>query len=414
MAAILRRNARARTVAYDETEAVLAHEPALRERFGITRIANLTHLDRIAVPVVCAVVPESRDDVSIYGGRGITLQAARCAALMETVERQTAVECILPERTQTPARTPGIDLVMCGLKEEYADTPMPFVPGVDIVSGAPLLLPKALVQMPWRGAPAFPATHTNGLAAGAAWDSAIVRALLEVIERHLWALVHARAHLRPKHMLGRLFGAAPMAMIDDPVEELQLPCGQESVDGLWKRCVDSGSTLRVVVMRESDLPIAMTATLCERSGGTPRVHTGSGCAWSATDAALGAITEAVQCRVADTQAARENILRRSDPPARFAIHTRRRSFQPYGRWYFDGPTRKIMLADLPAQRYEEPGESLSQLLKALVHVAPAVAIVTLSPPGAVYHVVRAIVPQLESFLADGRYGAAVRAIVEHA
>ncbi len=49
-------------------------KPLLKE-MGITRLANLTGLDRIGIPVISAVRPNSRS-VSISPGKGASLEAA--------------------------------------------------------------------------------------------------------------------------------------------------------------------------------------------------------------------------------------------------------------------------------------------------------------------------------------------------
>ena len=52
---------------------------------GITRLADVTGLDRIGVPVFQAIRPLSRS-VSVSQGKGLDPDAARASALMEAVE----------------------------------------------------------------------------------------------------------------------------------------------------------------------------------------------------------------------------------------------------------------------------------------------------------------------------------------
>ena len=54
---------------------VLPHAP----RMGITRIAVLTGLDVIGIPVVAAVRPNSRS-IAVHQGKGVTLSAAKASA----------------------------------------------------------------------------------------------------------------------------------------------------------------------------------------------------------------------------------------------------------------------------------------------------------------------------------------------
>ena len=58
---------------------------------GITRITEITHLDRIGIPVFSAIRPTAQDGgISIYGGKGITQDHAKASAMMEGFERYSA------------------------------------------------------------------------------------------------------------------------------------------------------------------------------------------------------------------------------------------------------------------------------------------------------------------------------------
>ena len=54
-------------------------------RMGITRLGNITGLDRIGIPVAIAVRPNSRS-VSVSQGKGLDLPQAMASALMEASE----------------------------------------------------------------------------------------------------------------------------------------------------------------------------------------------------------------------------------------------------------------------------------------------------------------------------------------
>src|SRR5271155_3839226 len=57
----------------------------LASRMGITRVGNVTGLDRIGIPVAVAVRPNSRS-VSVSQGKGLDVAQAMTSALMEAVE----------------------------------------------------------------------------------------------------------------------------------------------------------------------------------------------------------------------------------------------------------------------------------------------------------------------------------------
>src|SRR5689334_11965252 len=52
---------------------------------GITRIANVTYLDNIGIPVVMVCRPNSRS-LSVSQGKGLTLAAAKASGVMESIE----------------------------------------------------------------------------------------------------------------------------------------------------------------------------------------------------------------------------------------------------------------------------------------------------------------------------------------
>ena len=58
---------------------------------GVTRIADITDLDRIGIPIYTAIRPTAEDGaVSIYGGKGITKSHSKASAIMEAFERYSA------------------------------------------------------------------------------------------------------------------------------------------------------------------------------------------------------------------------------------------------------------------------------------------------------------------------------------
>ena len=67
---------------------------------GITRIANVTGLDRIGVPVVMVCRPNSYS-IAVSQGKGITLDAAKASGLMESIETWHAERIELPLKLGT-------------------------------------------------------------------------------------------------------------------------------------------------------------------------------------------------------------------------------------------------------------------------------------------------------------------------
>src|SRR5262249_58014799 len=67
----------------------------LLSRMGITRLANVTGLDHIGIPVVMACRPNSRS-LSVSQGKGMDIDAAKASAAMESIEGYHAERIQLP------------------------------------------------------------------------------------------------------------------------------------------------------------------------------------------------------------------------------------------------------------------------------------------------------------------------------
>src|SRR5436309_1928919 len=78
----------------DPQETVDGVRPHFGE-LGITRVANVTGLDRIGIPVVMVVRPNSRS-LSVSQGKGLTLAAARASGIMESLESHHAERADCP------------------------------------------------------------------------------------------------------------------------------------------------------------------------------------------------------------------------------------------------------------------------------------------------------------------------------
>ena len=58
---------------------------------GITRVADITNLDRIGIPVFSCIRPTAEDGaITVYNGKGATVEESRISAIMEGIERYSA------------------------------------------------------------------------------------------------------------------------------------------------------------------------------------------------------------------------------------------------------------------------------------------------------------------------------------
>src|SRR5262245_57488605 len=66
-------------------------------RAGITRVANVTGLDTIGIPVVAVYRPNSRS-LAVFQGKGLNRDARRASGVMEAIEAYHAEHIAAPLR----------------------------------------------------------------------------------------------------------------------------------------------------------------------------------------------------------------------------------------------------------------------------------------------------------------------------
>jgi len=58
---------------------------------GVTRVADITDLDRVGIPVFSSIRPTAESGaITIYNGKGLTKEEAKVSAIMEAIERYSA------------------------------------------------------------------------------------------------------------------------------------------------------------------------------------------------------------------------------------------------------------------------------------------------------------------------------------
>ena len=390
-----------RAVPFAQTFALI---PELRRRYGITRVAETTYLDRTAIPTYSALVPHSPDMLGVYNGKGLTREGAMVSAVMEATERQIGAAVRLPT-LRASLREVGerIDLVAAGARDA-TDRDVTCVLGTELFSGEVIPVPLAMVQCPWFGEKLFDVTSTNGLASGNNLTEAIYHALCELIERHAWTMYHVRSSLVPRFYLGN--DAADRAL----APEITLPCGNATIDEVVREIRAAGLVVRAFALHEEALPLTVLASVTEPQAPSPMAHMGLGCALSPAHALVRALTEAVQSRVVDIQAAREDILRADEAPGTMGTHGRRLRAVPSGQWCYDVPAEVIALADLDDRSSDDLAHDLARTLEALrAYRIEGVVAVDLSPKDLPISVVRTVVPGLETYAFSGALGSRARA-----
>ncbi len=285
-------------------EETLARILPFRSSFGVTRIANLTGLDRTGIPVVMVCRPNARS-TAVFHGKGIDLAAAKASGLMEAIETWHAEHIRLPVRFASYAelskevKTAEVDLLPRIPESRFdADAPMLWVEGRNLMDGQSLWAPFEMVHAHWTiGGPPVSgcfSASTNGLASGNHILEATSHALCELIERDataLWRQYSATEQDRRRLDLATVDDAECLAVLD-------LFAGAQIDVAVWDVTTDVG------------VP-AFQCFAADRTGETGHVGVGAGCHPTRRIALLRAATEAAQVRTTYIVGSREDI-RHSD------------------------------------------------------------------------------------------------------
>jgi len=189
-----------RTISPDDTLARIAPKAP---QIGITRLGNVTGLDRIGIPVTVAIRPNSRS-VSVSQGKGLGLSQALASALMEAIELFHAeepagrvVEASFLELSEN-ARVVRPGLLSGGEISSLDRARIRWMEGYDLRAREACWVPWDVVHTDYT----LPTRHnieqchfvtgTNGLASGNHLVEAVSSAICELVERDAVAVWHAR------------------------------------------------------------------------------------------------------------------------------------------------------------------------------------------------------------------------------
>ncbi len=151
---------------------------------GVSRVAETTGLDRVGIPTAYAVRPGAHHPSTILScGRGHSPAEAIRGALFEAFERWAA-EAFAHEPVSATRRelASSWSHVLMALDASIdPDSWTEWAVGIDLLSGRPCFVPAFAATFPGGGGEA--AASTSGLGSGDVPASAMLAAVLELIER---------------------------------------------------------------------------------------------------------------------------------------------------------------------------------------------------------------------------------------
>jgi YcaO-like protein with predicted kinase domain len=266
--------------------------------FGITRVADITWLDSIGVPVFAAIRPNSRT-LAQSNGKGLTSMQARVSAVMEGIElwhseELRACDLIAPINGMNRKGLLTYDPYELSLRPESFlcdEIPIEWISCEDIANGTRTYLPRELVSLDFcvEHRASFPcfASDSNGLASGNTHLEAALHGLSEVIERDAIMQYATRVTKSPRRLVA-------------PETITSVLCQQ-----LIERCRRAGAKVYVEdISSEFGLPVFQASVSLDDHHG---LLSGYGCHPNRETALLRAITEVLQERSTLISAARDDI-----------------------------------------------------------------------------------------------------------
>ena len=348
---------------------------------GITRVADITNLDRIGIPVFSCIRPTAEDGaITVYNGKGATVEESRISAIMEGIERYSAEVHDRDIRVALYAELEGIEPVINPLdlilpEGASNDRFTSWYKGYDIVNNQELWVPAYAVFHPvpprHRGPPR---TSTNGLASGNTFEEAVFHALAEVIERDAWSLVEATRNTGPA-----------VVDIEDPVIKDMLKKFADAQVDVILRDITSDVGIPTIAAVSDDILLKDPSLLTIGIG----THT------SARIAVMRALTEVAQSRLTQIHGAREDTTV-ADLRKKIGYDRAKRI---NGYWYRDNGTEPY-----PIIRSSDTDDFLTDIHNIITALKAKgldrVIVVDLTREEIGIPVVRVIVPGLEVFAMD--------------
>jgi ribosomal protein S12 methylthiotransferase accessory factor len=284
-------------------EQTLARITPLLPRMGITRVATITGLDVIGIPVVAVMRPNSRS-IAVAQGKGLDLTAAKVSGLMESIENYHAERIRAPLQLATVGdmleRGPCLDLERLprvnGSSLSRASR-MLWIEGHEVFHSQRVWLPFELVHtdytLPLPTCSGAFMLSDSGVASGNDPLEATSHAICELVERDALTL------FRFESRAGQLARRLDPSTIDDPAccSVLERYAKAEVDVAVWDVTSDIGIA-------------CFFCTIIDRENGHFRAlgpASGSGCHPCREVALLRALTEAAQARLTVIAGSRDDI-----------------------------------------------------------------------------------------------------------
>ncbi len=308
-------------------------KPHLRAA-GITRVANITGLDFLGIPVITVNRPNSRS-VTVDQGKGISIENALASGLMESIESYHAEYIDLPliyrERSKLVEKFQTLNIEQLPRPEHsHYDNRLSifWINAFELVENVEKLVPYELVHtnftIPTHAGSWCFYPSSNGLASGNTIEEAISHGITEVIERDSLAIWETNETFYSENRRVNL------ESITDQINR-----------DLIERIISKNMSLAIWDIT-SDIQIpCFVCWILDNNDSNELTSIGSGCHLSKSVALSRAITESAQNRLALISGSRDDIQESDYDPVDEDIKSARQAIinnQIQRRSYLDVPT----------------------------------------------------------------------------
>ncbi|MEM2943834.1 MAG: YcaO-related McrA-glycine thioamidation protein [Methanomassiliicoccales archaeon] len=366
---------------------------------GITRVADITHLDRVGIPVYSSVRPSAETGaISIYNGKGATKDQAKVSAIMEGLERYSAelgnreiIRATLDDMQSSKHVINPRELILPHRAMHYLEfEKIAWIEGIDLGEMESIWVPAAAVFHPYAPKLDIPLfrSNTNGLASGNSIEEAILHGLCEVVERDAWSICEAHRCVKADLVLDTETG-----LVHDLVQKFES-------QGISIHMKDLTSDIGIPT-------IGVAADDWKTRDATLLVM-GIGTHLNPNIAAIRALTEAAQSRVTQIHGAREDTVR-----AKFRQRLGYERTKAINSMWFSDSGKRIALSEMPPLDTLDIYEDIMIVLEKIKQRGfKKIIVVDLTRQELNIPVVRVIIPGLEVFALDEeRYGPRLRSNV---
>lgn len=358
---------------------------------GITRVADITDLDRIGMPVFTAIRPTAEDGaISIYGGKGISKDHAKASAMMEgferySAERQESDDIVVATPNEIGEKGEYIEPKSLNLPQKFekadlGDTMFEWNLAHDIITGNDYYVLSNAVFHPYNhdsDVESLFKSNTNGLASGNILEEAILHGIFEVIERDAWSIFE----MTHKNYSQINIDSIESDLIKDIIDKFES-------QGIKIKLMDFTADINIpTIAASADDTVTRDAGLLTLGIGThldPEV------------AILRALTEVAQSRATQINGAREDTVR-----ADFAREAGYERMKRINKYYFRQEEEQINLSDIENKSTTSIDEDIDIVKEELIaNDIKHVLYTDLTRPEVDVSVVRVIIPEMEVYAID--------------